>query len=330
MSPDSSPEPSPDPPTPVPGAGRTVAIVGPTAVGKTGLALRLAEELEQRGEGVEIINADALQVYRGLDIGTAKPTPEERARVPHHLVDVLEPEERFSAGEFARRARAALEGIHGRGRRALVVGGSGFYHKALFEGLSPLPKPDPEVRAALVRRAAREGSEALHAELAEADPRAAARLAPGDTQRVCRALEVWTSTGRTISDWIDRQPAPAQPLSALHVGLTLPRAILYDSIAARVSAMLERGWVEEVEDLLQRGVDPGCPAFQAIGYRQLVRHVQGQMELAEASTEIVRATRRFAKRQWTWFRRQTQVVWFDARDRPRNVSGVLELLMHTL
>lgn len=312
------------------GEVRTLAVVGPTAVGKTGFALRLAEGLAAHGVDAEIVNADALQVYRGLDLGTVKPSVEERARVRHHMVDVVEPEERFSAGEFARRARTVLDDLHAHGARGLVVGGSGFYHKALFEGLSPLPTPDAEVRESLAARAREEGSEALHEELRAVDPEAAERLSPGDTQRVARALEVWLSTGRTLTSWIAAQPAPARPLSALHVGLTVPRSILYDAIAARVSAMLERGWIEEVEHLLQRGVDPECPAFQAIGYRQLVRHLHGEWSLDEAVADTVRATRQFAKRQWTWFRRQRQVVWLDARDAAQRASDVLELLMTTL
>lgn len=298
---------------------RILAVVGPTATGKTDLALRLAERVE-----AEIVNADALQVYRGLDLGTAKPTAGERARVPHHLVDVLDPEERFSAGEFARRARRAIDGIHGRGRWAFVVGGSGFYLRALFEGLTPLPRAQPEIRQALRERIREEGPEALHAELARRDPETAARLPPGDRQRIVRALEVVEATGRPLSEWIARQPAPARPLSALHVGLTLPRAILYDRISARVARMVERGWVEEVRGLLARGVSPESPAFQAIGYRQLVGHVRGEATLEEAVADIVQATRRFAKRQWTWFRKQPQVVWHDPRELAEDVSAVLQ------
>lgn len=302
-------------------ASRIVAVVGATATGKTDLGLRLAEAL-----GGEIVNADALQAYRGLDVGTAKPTLEERARAPHHLVDVLEPTERWSAGEFARQARLAIEEIHARGRWALVVGGSGFYLKALFEGLTPLPRAQPEIRSELKRRAAEEGPEALHAELAAADPASAARLAPADRQRVVRALEVLRVTGRPLSEWIAAQPAPARPLSALHVGLTLPRGILYDRIAVRVAGMMQRGWLAEVQELLERGIGPSAPAFQAIGYRQLVRHVHGETTLEEAVADTVRATRRFAKRQQTWFRREPQVRWFDPRDLSAGVSGVLELI----
>jgi tRNA dimethylallyltransferase len=300
---------------------RIIAVVGATATGKTDLGLRLAEAL-----GGEIVNADALQAYRGLDVGTAKPTAEERARAPHHLVDVLEPTQRWSAGEFARQARQAIEEIHARGRWALVVGGSGFYLKALFEGLTPLPRAQPEIRAELKRREAEEGPEALHAELAAADPASAARLAPADRQRVVRALEVLRATGRPLSEWIAAQPAPARPLSALHVGLTLPRGILYDRIAVRVAGMMQRGWLAEVQELLERGIGPSAPAFQAIGYRQLVRHVHGEITLEEAVADTVRATRRFAKRQQTWFRREPQVRWFDPRDLSAGVSGVLELI----
>jgi tRNA dimethylallyltransferase len=298
-----------------------VAVVGPTAAGKSALALRLAEHLDG-----EIVNADALQVYRGLDVGTAKPTAGERARVPHHLVDVREPTERFSAGEFARLARAVIEDVHGRGKAALVVGGSGFYLQALFEGLSPLPRPQPEIRAELKRRAAAEGPEALHDELAEVDPETAARLPRGDTQRIVRALEVAVASGRPLSAWIADNPAPSRPLSALHVGLTLPRAILYDRISVRVDRMLERGWLEEVRGLLAMGIPPEAPAFQAIGYRQMVRCIRGELPLDEAIDETVRATRRFAKRQMTWFRKESQVNWFDPRSLAEDMSDILRLL----
>jgi len=297
--------------------GPTLAVVGPTATGKTALALALAERY-----GGEIVNADALQVYRGLDVGTAKPTAEERARVPHHLLDVVDPTERFSAGEFARRARAALAEIHGRGRPALVVGGSGFYLRALFSGLSPLPRADPALRRELRRRAREEGPEALHAELAAIDPEAASRLAAADLQRVVRALEIVRLGGRSWSEQTAARPLGHAPLPAVWIGLTLPRTVLYDRIEARVGRMLERGWVAEVERLLARGIEANAPAFQAIGYRQLVRHLRGERSLDRAVVEIVQATRRFAKRQLTWFRKESQVRWFDARE-PASVFDLL-------
>lgn len=300
-----------------------IAIVGATATGKSELALALAEALPG-----EIVNADALQVYRGFDVGTAKPGPEERARVPHHLIDILAPHERYSAGEFARRAREVIAGIQKRGRVPIVVGGSGLYLRALFQGISPVPPGDPmvrsEIRSELRRRLAEEGLAALSAELARVDPETAARLAAGDTQRVLRALEVARVSGRPLSAWIAEQPFGTQRIAATRVGLTLPRSILYDRIAGRVARMVEQGWVEEVARLLDQGLAPGLPAFQAIGYRQLVRHLEGEWSLEDALGETVKATRRFAKRQETWFRREPEVTWFSAQDFCHPFSIVLE------
>jgi tRNA dimethylallyltransferase len=300
-----------------------IAVVGPTATGKSAVAMALAEEI-----GGEIVNADALQVYRGFDIGTAKPGPAERARVRHHLIDILEPDERYSAGEFARRAREAIAEIAGRGAVPIVVGGSGLYLRALFAGISPVPPGDPEVRHRLRERLAAEGLPALHQELRRVDPATAERLPAGDTQRVLRALEVAAVSGEPLSAWISRQPFGTQRIAALRVGLTLPRAILYDQIASRVARMVQEGWVEEVAGLLAQGLDPELPAFQAIGYRQLVRHLKGELSLEHAVAETIRATRRFAKRQETWFRREPDVSWFSANDFNRLISRVLEYAKH--
>jgi tRNA dimethylallyltransferase len=302
-----------------------VAIVGPTATGKSALALAVAEELDG-----EIVNADALQVYRGFDLGTAKPSPEERQRVPHHLIDILDPHERYSAGEFARRARAAIADIEARGRLPIVAGGSGLYLRALIEGISPVPPGDPATRRALRARLAAEGLPALHAELARRDPETAARLPPGDSQRILRALEVTLVSGVPLSAWIARQPFGAQRLSATRVGLTLPRGVLYDRIAARVLRMVERGWVGEVARLLGSGLTPDLPAFQAIGYRQLARHVLGEWPLGRAVDETIQATRRFAKRQQTWFRKEPDVSWFEAQDPDGRIPEVLRYLRCTV
>jgi tRNA dimethylallyltransferase len=287
-----------------------LALVGATATGKSEVAMTVAERL-----GGEIVNADALQVYRGLEIGTAKPSPADRRRVPHHLIDVLDPVEPFSAGEFARRARAAIEDIRGRGRLPIVVGGSGLYQRALFEGLAGLPAPDRAIREALRARAERRGLPELRRLLQEVDPASAGRIAAGDTQRTLRALEVWHQTGLPLSWWQRRsaQSPPAWKVACF--GLTLDRALLYDRIALRVRAMIERGWVEEVRRLLASGVPATAPAFQAIGYRQLVEHVEGRQELCDATSEIVLATRRYAKRQETWFRRQVAIRWIEAGNR---------------
>jgi len=305
-------------------SGRVVAVVGATATGKSRLALALAEAL-----GGEIINADALQVYRGFDIGTAKPSPEERARVPHHLIDVLEPHERWSAGEFSRRARAAIAGIRERQRVPIVVGGSGLYLRALLAGISPVPPGDPVLRQRLRARLAEEGLPALAAELSRLDPATAARLAPGDTQRILRALEVALASGRPLSSWIASQPFGKESVLAISVGLTLPRGILYDAVARRVARMVERGWVQEVEGLLDRGLEPHLPAFQAIGYRQIALHVLGEWSLDRAIHETVQATRRFAKRQETWFRKEPDVIWFPAQDLDVRTPQILEHVMRS-
>ncbi len=302
-----------------------VVIVGATATGKSALALELAAAL-----GGEIVNADALQVYRGFDLGTAKPTPAERARVPHHLVDILEPHQRFSAGEFARRAGQAIADIRSRGRRPVVVGGSGLYLRALLEGIAPLPAAGPGVRAELRARLAAEGLGALAAELRALDPPTAARLNPGDAQRTLRALEVARATGRPLSDWVAQQPFGRGRLAATRVGLTLPRTVLYDRIAVRVRGMRDRGLAAEVESLLASGLQPELPAFQAIGYRQFARYARGEWTLERAVEETIRATRRFAKRQETWFRKEPDVTWFDARDEGAVHAAVLAHLRRSV
>jgi tRNA dimethylallyltransferase len=304
-----------------PPAVPVVAVVGATATGKSALGLALARRLPGGGE---IVNADALQVYRGFDVGTAKPDAAARRSVPHHLVDILEPHERYSAGAFARLARHAISEILARGRWPIVVGGSGLYLRALLSGISPIPAADPRVRERLRRRAAAEGLGQLAAELRRLDPETASRLAPGDRQRVLRALEVALVSGRPLSAWIAQQPFGAQSIAAIRVGLTLPRSILYDRVAGRVAQMVESGWLEEVRGLIGRGFGLDLPAFQAIGYRQLVHCARGEWPLAKAVEETVRATRRFAKRQETWFRKEPDVTWFSAEDLDARIPQVLE------
>ena len=286
---------------------RIVAVVGPTATGKSALGVELALEL-----GGEIINGDALQVYRGLDLGTAKPTPEEQRQVPHHLIDILDPRERYSAGEFNRLARMAVGDIQSRGRIPIVVGGSGLYIRALLEGIAPIPPSDPAIRERLRERVENEGLEPLRNELERRDPSTWQRLLAGDSQRILRALEIVEVTGVTQSEWIEAHPFGAQNLSAVQIGLTLPRVVLYDRIEKRAARMVELGWLEEVRSLMASGLTVDSPAFQAIGYRQLASHLQGLKSLEEAIEETIRATRRFAKRQETWFRKGNRVIWFDA------------------
>lgn len=297
---------------------QTLIILGPTASGKTGLSLELARRL-----GGEIVNADALQAYRGLDIGTDKPTAEMRRQVRHHLVDILEPAETFSAGEFARRARRAIADIRQRGRSPLVVGGSGLYLRALLEGLSPLPQRRPEIRRQLEEELQRRGLEHLRQQLWQVDPSTAERLHKRDRQRILRALEVYRSSGQAMSKLLGLKPVDFVPLAARRIGLTVPRTILYDRIADRINAMVERGWVSEIMAMLKRGVEPSVPAFQAIGYRQMVRHITGELTLEAAIAETVQATRRYAKRQLTWFRREPEVFWVSGLDAQSAASTVL-------
>ena len=295
-------------------------VMGPTAVGKSALALEVAERLDG-----EIINADALQVYRGFDVGTAKPTAAGRERIPHHLLDILDPQQRFSAGEFARRADDAREDIMSRGRIPIVVGGSGFYLRAFLDGIAPIPSVDAELSNYLSRRCEREGLTSSRAELCLLDPESAARLAPGDTQRTLRALAVALSTGRKLSSWIKEAPFGERSVASLRIGLTLPRAILYDRIADRVRSMVQDGWLNEVRGLLQRGLSPLLPAFQAIGYQQLASVVRKECALDTAIEEIIQATRRFAKRQEIWYRKEPNVTWYSATNLQQSQEEILAL-----
>jgi tRNA dimethylallyltransferase len=295
-----------------------LVLVGPTASGKSALAMRLAGA----GRG-EIVSGDAFQVYRGFDIGTGKPSPADRAGVPHHLLDILQPHEPYSAGAFARRAAAAIAEARARGRLPIVVVGSGLYLRALCEGLSPMPLVPAAVRRHWRARLATDGLDALRRELLSRDPRGAARTAPGDTQRTLRALEVHDATGIPWSSWIEGRGQPATPWSPLVVGLTVSRAVLYDRIHARLREMIARGWVSEVDRLLARGLDPSLPAFRAIGYRQLARHLRGELSLHAALEVTAVATRRYAKRQETWLRHQADPHWMSAPD-PDAVLDLLE------
>lgn len=285
----------------------TVLLVGPTAAGKSALALALAEIYP-----LEIVNADALQVYRGLDVGTAKPSAAERERVPHHLIDILDPDEPFSAGEFRRRALPVLDAIRRRGRLALVVGGSGFYLRTLTRGLSAIPEVPAAARVEVRGQLEVDGLAAVRGRLEALDPETAAGIAADDAQRTLRALEVRLGTGRGLAEWWrDRPPADTLPVRA-RIGLTVPRTVLYDRITRRVQRMAETGWVDEVKGLLDGGYPFTAPAFQAIGYRQVIRHIRGEWPLARALEDTARETRRFAKRQSTWFRSEPGIQWIGA------------------
>lgn len=284
-----------------------LAIVGPTATGKTDVGVLLAQWLDG-----EIISADCMAVYQGMDIGTAKPSPEQRARVRFHLIDVCRPDEPFSVARFQRMALEAIEQIRERGRLPLVVGGTGLYVKALLDGFQIPPTAANEaLRRELWQEVKRKGSACLHARLQEVDPQSASRIHPNDAVRIIRALEVYFVTGQPISQWQRRQPPP-QIGRARRFGLTMPRDLLYRRINERVEAMIARGWLDEVRRLMEAGYSPDLPAMRSLGYAELVQVIQGRMTLAEAIPLIQRETRRFAKRQLTWFRADKQIEWIDA------------------
>ncbi len=279
-------------------------LAGPTAVGKTELSLQLAEQMS-----AEIVSADSRQVYRRLDIGTAKPTPEELARVRHHFIDELDLEEPFSAGRFAEAAWERIREIHARGRAALVVGGSTLYLYALQYGLAEIPTVSAGTRAAIEERLGREGAEALYRELQSVDPEAAATMDPTKTQRLVRALEVYHETGEPISSFQRKTIRP--PFNFRTVVLTRDRAALYERINRRVDLMLDAGLLDEVAGLLEAGFDPSVNPLRTIGYQEPIRFLQGEISREEMVRLIKRNTRRYAKRQLTWYRRFSDVRWVD-------------------
>jgi tRNA dimethylallyltransferase len=286
-----------------------LCVVGPTASGKSALAVQLAQALNG-----EIINMDSMQVYRRMDIGTAKPTLLQRGNVPHHLIDIVEPTESFSVAQYATLAESCIHEIFSRGRFPILVGGTGFYLKALTDGLNLGGVPsDPELRSQLKATAMDEvGRQALHQKLAQVDPAAAAKLHYNDVQRVSRAFEVYTLTGRRLSE--QRTETVERPFSVCILGTTLEREKLYRHVEERVDDMLAHGLLGEVEALLSCGVPPEAQAMQGIGYKELVPVVNAGMSLAGAVSLLKRNTRRYAKRQWTWFNASADVLWLDMDD----------------
>ncbi len=287
-----------------------IVILGPTAVGKTELALQLAARLDG-----EIVSADSRLFYRGMDIGTAKPTLEERARVPHHLIDVADPDETWSLTVFQKAAQEAIADIHRRDKLPFLVGGTGQYLRAVYEGwLPPALQPNLRLRGVLETWGKALGPQNLHARLAHIDPQAAARIQPNNLRRTVRALEVIFMTGRLFSA---QQRRSESPYRTLLIGLTRPRQELYARIDARIQAMLNMGLVDEVRALLARGYSPELPAMSAIGYKQIAAYLQGEYSLEEAVTLIKRLTRQFVRRQANWFKTDDpQIHWFSMDDNP--------------
>lgn len=302
------------------GAPDAVCLMGPTCTGKTALALRLAERFP-----LEVVSVDSALVYRGMDVGTSKPSAAERLAVPHHLIDICDPAEPYSAGRFRRDALACIEAIRARRHVPLLVGGTMLYFRALTHGLAPLPEANPGVRAGIDAEARRLGWPALHAQLATVDAAAAARIQPGDAQRIQRALEVWRMTGERISDLQQRaEPAPLR--LAQFALMPVERTILYERIHARFGEMMAGGFLDEVRALKARGdLDPELPSLRAVGYRQLWQHLEGRCSLDDAVAAARQATRNLAKRQLTWLRAMPDISWIRALE-----AGELVLISDAL
>jgi tRNA dimethylallyltransferase len=299
---------------------RLVVVLGPTASGKSALGIALAERL-----GGEILVCDSTQVYRHFDVGTAKVPPALQRGIPHHLMDLVEPDEVFTAGEYRRRALAVLEDVRGRGRLPILTAGTGLYLRALLEGLADAPGRSEELRERLRRMAARRGPEHLHKVLARVDGEAAARIAPRDTQKIIRAIEMRVLAGKPVGEIHRGRREGLAGYEVRKIGLLPLRAALYARIDARAHAMMEAGWIEEVRGLIAAGVPPDAKAFQFIGYSELREHVEGRMERQEAVRSIQQATRRLAKRQITWFRKEPEVHWLSGfGDDPGVVAAALD------
>ncbi len=298
-----------------------LALVGPTASGKSEAAVGLAERL-----GAEIVSVDSMLVYRGMDVGTAKPGPVERARVPHHLLDVADPEEPFSVARYQALAHAVVAEVAGRGHPVLLVGGSGLYFRAVVDDLE-FPGTDPRARGELEEEAAALGAEAMYARLAELDPVAAGKIEPGNVRRTVRALEVAAITGLPFSAYAaawERYP----PERVRAAGVSIAREILALRIEARVGSMLADGFVEEVRSLMGRGFSRWLTASRAIGYAEFVRHLEGELSLAEATAGMVRRTKALARRQLAWFRRDPRIRWFEAGE--AGAGGIVDDLLEYL
>lgn len=297
-------------------------LMGATATGKSGIAEELAAKLSG-----EIVSVDSALVYRGMDIGTAKPSRAVRERIPHHLIDIRDPSASYSAARFRDDARTAIDDILARGRIPLFVGGTMLYYRALLRGLSEMPSADPQLRAELEREAHHHGWEEMHRRLAAVDPEAARRIHPNDPQRIQRALEVYRLSGRPLSEWQGSVTDAALPVLPLAIEIRFEnRELLHQRIAERFQEMMRSGFLEEVAALRERGdLHPGLPAMRAVGYRQLWAHLDGQCSLQEAVSKGIYATRQLAKRQLTWLRSERPAVTFEAGD-PGIVIKILKFL----
>lgn len=284
-----------------------IAIIGPTAVGKTELSLQLAEKLE-----AEIISVDSRQVYRYMDVGTDKVSKETRKRVIHHLIDVADPDERFTVMDFSGLAMEAVSRITKRRKRVILAGGTPFYYRALVDGTVQAELPDNRsVRKKLEDQIEYLGAGTLHKRLSEIDRTAAERIHPNDTHRIVRALEIYEISNKTPSEFYEEQKNADSPFDVLYIGLDRPRKVLYERIAERVRYQFENGYIEEVEWLLENGFGADLPSMQGFGYREIVSYLSGEMTYEEAVQGDIRSTKAFSRRQMTWFRKFEPVMWYD-------------------
>jgi tRNA dimethylallyltransferase len=297
-------------------AAKVLAVLGPTASGKTALGLALAERY-----GGEIINCDSTAVYRGFDIGTDKPPLEARRGIPHHLIDIADPTEVYTAAQFARDAARVIREIHGRGRLPILIGGTGFYYRALTRGLFPGPGADEAVRSRLNRVADRRGVERLHRMLQRADPQSAARIMPRDRKRLVRALEVYLATGRPLTDHFGDTASLIADCEVIAIALRLPAALTAERVARRVDEQFARGIVDEVNGLLARGVPRDARPFGGLVYRQVMEMLRGVRDEAATRALIAQENRRYARRQLIWFRKEPNLIWFDGPGERRELHA---------
>ena len=298
---------------------KLLCLLGPTAVGKTEIAIQLAQHLD-----AEIISVDSRQIYRQMDIGTAKPTPEEQQAARHHLIDCVDISRPFSVADYQSLADTAIADIQNRGKQVLLVGGAGLYFRAIVDGLFEGPGADPALRKRLEEEAAQFGVDALHKRLQTYDPESAERIHPNNLVRVIRALEVYELTGTPMSELQQQWHPNKQRYPFIAFGLTMPRALLYRRIEQRVDVMLANGLIAEVESLLASGYARNSVALQSFGYRELIAYLDGDCTYLEAISQLKQNTRRFAKRQLTWFRKDTRIEWLDRESTPGIVAFLLE------
>ena len=298
-----------------------ICIIGPTAVGKTEIALRLAQYFD-----TEIVSIDSRQIYRKMDIGTAKPTPDQQRAVPHHLIDCVDVGQPFSVAEYQRLADTAIAKIHERGKRTMAVGGAGLYFRSIIDGLFDGPGADAEIRSKLRREADEHGNAALYERLRRCDPEAANRVHPNNLVRVIRALEVYELTGKPISAFQGQWQTNEPRYRFRAFGLNMPRETLYQRIEKRTDQMVETGLIEEVKGLLNQGAPRNCIAMQSFGYKELIDYLDGKRTLDEAIALLKQNTRRFAKRQLTWFRSDSRIEWLYT-SQFSSIGGIVDNLL---